>query len=58
MERSNQHKGQISKPDKQQCQLYQQIEQFVSALNRLPDAREVRQNKPRSAPQDILPMVF
>ncbi|GGH12214.1 hypothetical protein GCM10007352_18860 [Mucilaginibacter phyllosphaerae] len=41
-----------------QCKLYQQLQAFSKDLDRLPDAREVSRNKPRSAPADLLPMVF
>ncbi|MDN3584618.1 hypothetical protein [Mucilaginibacter flavus] len=41
-----------------QWKLHQQIAQFAKDLDRLPDAQEVRQNPPRSAPLHLLPMVF
>jgi hypothetical protein len=43
---------------KQQWQLYQNLGTFAQALNQLPDATEVRKNKPRSVPIELLPMVF
>jgi len=52
------NRGIISKPDKQTCQLHQQIEHFSTALGRTPDAREVREQQRRSVPQPLLPMVF
>jgi hypothetical protein len=48
----------IQKRNPQQWKLHQQIAKFATDLNRLPDAQEVRQNPPRSAPQHLLPMVF
>jgi len=51
--------GQVSLPqNKKQWKIYQQLNTFSQNLNRLPDAREVSANISRSAPQDLLPMVF
>ncbi|MEO7213886.1 MAG: hypothetical protein ABIX36_13845 [Mucilaginibacter sp.] len=51
-------KARIKTRNPQQWKLHQQIAQFAQDLDRLPDAREARLNKPRSAPQHLLPMVF
>jgi hypothetical protein len=48
----------ITQRTQPQWTLYQQIAKFATGLDRLPDAQEVRQNPPRSAPQHLLPMVF
>jgi hypothetical protein len=48
----------IQQRNPQQWKLHQQIAKFATDLDRLPDAQEVRQNPPRSAPQHLLPMVF
>ncbi|MBD1362582.1 hypothetical protein IDJ77_02060 [Mucilaginibacter sp. ZT4R22] len=48
----------VEKRNPQQWKLYQQIAHFAKDLDRLSDAQEVRQNPPRSAPQQLLPMVF
>jgi hypothetical protein len=48
----------ITQRKQPQWKLHQQIAKFATDLNRLPDAQEVRQNPPRSAPQHLLPMVF
>lgn len=57
--KSNKVTGRIERPrTKQQWKLYQQIGAFAEDLNRLPDAQEVRKNKPQSAPITLLPMVF
>lgn len=39
-------------------QLQQQFGKIATALDRLPDAAEVRRNPPRSAPVEIAGMVF
>lgn len=41
-----------------QWKLHQQIAAMVNDLDRLPDAQEVRDDQPRSAPLHLLPMVF
>ena len=51
-------KALITQRNQQQWKLHQQLAQFLKDLDRLPDAREARLNRPRSAPQDLLPMVF
>lgn len=43
---------------KQQWKLYQQIGKLAAGMDRLPDVQEVKKNRPRTAPQDLLPMVF
>ncbi|MBS7565500.1 hypothetical protein KHS38_13895 [Mucilaginibacter sp. Bleaf8] len=48
----------IQKRNPPQWKLHQQIAHFTKDLDRLPDAQEVRQNPPRSAPRHLLPMVF
>jgi len=48
----------IKERNQPQWKLHQQIAIFAHDLDRLPDAQEVRQNPPRSAPQHLLPMVF
>jgi hypothetical protein len=51
-------KGKVEPINQQQCKLYHQLADFAKELNRLPDAREAVNNKARSAPQELLPMVF
>jgi hypothetical protein len=41
-----------------QWKLHQQLAHFVKDLDRLPDAQEARNNRPKSAPQHLLPMIF
>jgi hypothetical protein len=41
-----------------QWKVYQLLGDFAGHLDRLPDAREVRNNPQRSAPQEIAEMVF
>lgn len=38
--------------------LHQSIGQFVSGLNRLPDAAAVRKDRQKSAPRQLVDMVF
>ena len=56
--KTQQTKGQLIKQNPALCKLYQQIDQFVQHLDKLPDSGEVRENKPVSVPQAMLPMVF
>ncbi|MNY56125.1 hypothetical protein D3C86_1921700 [compost metagenome] len=52
-------KGSITLPkNKKQWKLYQQLGKFAKDMDRLPDAHEVQKNKARSAPLQLLPMVF
>ncbi|WP_413998081.1 hypothetical protein ACMDB5_09805 [Flavobacterium sp. W1B] len=44
--------------NKKQWKLYQQLGKFASDLNRLPDAEQLKTNRPKSAPIEQLPMVF
>ncbi|QTE42941.1 MULTISPECIES: hypothetical protein [Mucilaginibacter] len=44
--------------DSTQWKLHQLFGEFVSKLDRLPDAREVQQNPLRSAPKERTVMVF
>jgi hypothetical protein len=48
----------IRQRNQQQWKLHQQLAQFAKDLDRLPDAQEARLNRPRSAPQKLLPMIF
>jgi len=57
-QKNNSAKGLITARHPQQWKLHQQIAKFTADLDRLPDAQEVRLNKPRSAPQHLIPMVF
>lgn len=56
----NQHKDpfKISTRTKPQWKLHQQIAANLNDLDRLPDAQEARENRPRAAPRHLLPMVF
>ncbi|WDF77140.1 hypothetical protein PQ469_24960 [Mucilaginibacter sp. KACC 22773] len=51
-------KGLIKERNQQLWKLHQQIAHFAKDLDRLPDAQEARLNRPKSAPQHLLPMVF
>jgi hypothetical protein len=48
----------IRQRNQQQWKLHQQLAHFAKDLDRLPDAQEARLNRPRSAPQKLLPMIF
>lgn len=52
--------GQVDLPPKNTrlCQLYQQLSEFASNLDRLPEAQEAGRDKPMAVPQEALPMVF
>ncbi|WP_252789237.1 hypothetical protein [Mucilaginibacter flavidus] len=56
--KTNENKGLIKQCNQQQWKLHQQLAHFAKDLDRLPDAQEARLNRPRSAPQNLLPMVF
>ncbi len=51
--------GSIAMPkSKRQWKIYQQLGAMAQNLDRLPDIGEIRQRRPYSAPQELLPMVF
>lgn len=56
----NENEGRIDLPlnNKRLCKLYEQLSQFALNLNKLPDAQEVRRDKPMAVPPSELPMVF
>jgi hypothetical protein len=56
--KTDRDKGLIKERNQQQWKLHHQIANFIKDLDRLPDAQEARLNRPRSAPQHLLPMVF
>lgn len=57
--KSTAKQGCITQPKtKKQCRLYQNLSAYAAALDRLPEAQEVQKNKGKSAPLDLLPMVF
>ncbi|MBL4675890.1 MAG: hypothetical protein JKY70_06765 [Mucilaginibacter sp.] len=57
---TNKNEGRVNLPQKNKrlCQLYQQLSQFALGLDKLPDAQEVRRDKPMPVPASELPMVF
>ena len=54
------NEGRVNLPlnNKRLCKLYEQLSQFTLNLNKLPDAQEVRRDKPMAVPPSELPMVF
>ncbi|MEA9414334.1 hypothetical protein [Flavobacterium sp. PL02] len=51
--------GSIKLPKtKKLCKLYQQLGNWAENTNRLPDAQQVKNNKPVSVSLELLPMVF
>jgi hypothetical protein len=51
--------GQIEKAKtKRQWQLYQQIGELAETMRQLPDAAQAKRNPHRSAPVELLPVVF
>jgi hypothetical protein len=56
--KTGKNKGLIKERNQQKWKLHQQIAHFAKDLDRLPDAQEARLNRSRSAPQDLLPMIF
>lgn len=48
----------LPKPDYSICQLHSNIGQLLTAINQLPDAATVRQNRLRSCPLELLSMPF
>jgi len=56
----NADEGRVNLPlkNKRLCKLYEQLSQFALNLDKLPDAQEVRRDKPMAVPQSELSMVF
>lgn len=52
--------GRVDLPlkNKRLCKLYQQLSEFALNLDKLPDAQEVRRDRPMAVPASELPMVF
>jgi hypothetical protein len=51
--------GSISLPkSKKQCKLYQQLGIFAENLDQLPDTDTVLKDRVKSAPLELVPMVF
>jgi|GEM_PF-6840887 len=40
------------------CQLYRQVANALSEVNGLPDASQMRHQRPRPVPNEVLPMLF
>jgi hypothetical protein len=55
-----QKKAKLVKQDKysKEWKLYYRIAEFTDALNRLPDAGEIKKDKLKAAPLNLIEMIF
>ena len=53
------HSGKAQRPQTpKQAKLFRQLAEFSGELDRTADARDIRMNRHRPAPAELLPMVF
>jgi hypothetical protein len=57
--KNNNQEGRVQRPSNQKrAQLHKQVAAFGAELDRQRDARDIRRDRLRSAPAELLPMVF